>query len=727
MSSARLRFKGGPWTNTEDQILLAALSAGNRDWERVASNLKKTAEQCRSRWENYLDPRLHIKEEWSIEEDALLVELAQLFPFQWQLIASQLTKKNTAHHYIRPPWLCEQRYMQLKDMYEYEQKQQSTKVEGEPTVSLEQFMQQRERVWKAQQTHEERQARLDSVSGDASNREEMLNIIVGRLANQDQKKGLRKERGRQLEEASFLARLQNQREARESGTLSLRQSKRMRRALAEDTDLPGRKRVKGEGGEFEDSEDDSEEEPNFTPIDVGKMERESGVQTKARTLLKDLNATAGNKNKAKTATASGSPIGTAPPLLAAGADEVLRRVTQGKSDSSLPPAVRGPIATLQLTDEVAAPPPPAKAFVPGIQWSDMLASAPPLPSEATPGMNDVSVFSSANETGSRPTVDFEALFANIPTPTVDAVAAAAVGATALKTERAELVKTESSLVPPPPPPVRSTVVDKPSAVVEAAAAAPSSSLMQQLQKREEEATKRDEIAHEAVEQAAHYHRVAESAILLESYRLYHAPPEKDTPRSTAHASAESLIEAEAARLVASSPFLQEQNTEEVASSADGKGQPLLSSGPIEEALEEARRALLQQEGPRCEALARMVQLCFVDESLRKWLKEVFLSPAAWRRSIHKEVKKRTGPKEEEDVEDTVTLVHWLKQLLEYVERYWQRQRADRECKWAWVCRLAKEEQEALHAYLIAERKELGQLKAEEQTLQSLYAAQKGRP
>lgn len=60
---SRLHFKGGAWTNAEDQVLLAGLSQyGIRDWERVASLLvKKTAAQCRERWENYLDPRLNLK------------------------------------------------------------------------------------------------------------------------------------------------------------------------------------------------------------------------------------------------------------------------------------------------------------------------------------------------------------------------------------------------------------------------------------------------------------------------------------------------------------------------------------------------------------------------------------------------------------------------------------------------------------------------------------------
>lgn len=312
-SGSRLHFKGGPWTNTDDQILLAALSSGNRDWERIASHLKKTATQCRERWENYLDPRLHLHEEWSVAEDALLVELHQLFPFQWKLISSQLTK-TLPPHYIRPPWLCEKRYMQLRDLFAFEQQQQQARATAAapeetnvaPQKTLEQFVKERERVWQAAQSHEEAPARVDTVSGGTNvNREEMLNVVVGRLANQDRKKGLRKERQRQLEEASFLATLQNQREAMESHTLSARQQKRMRKALEEDEVLLAKSLESGE----EEEEEDEEEAPlsrrrraSFSLVDVGNGEAQSGTQAKPRVLLKTLT------NVGKAAAASAAAI-----------------------------------------------------------------------------------------------------------------------------------------------------------------------------------------------------------------------------------------------------------------------------------------------------------------------------------------------------------------------------------------------------------------------------------
>lgn len=311
---SRLHFKGGPWTNTDDQILLAALSSGNRDWERIASHLKKTAAQCRERWESYLDPRLHLREEWTVEEDALLVELHQLFPFQWKLISSQLTKKS-ALRYIRPPWLCQKRYTQLHDIFTFEQQQSGGGGSASSTKTLEQFIKERERAWRAPQSHEEAPARLDTVTGGEANtnREEMLNVVIGRLANQDRKKGLRKERQRQLEEASFLAKLQNQREAMESGTLSSRQHKRMRKALEEDGEEDDEEEEEEEEDalppsrireiEEQDEEDEGEEEGRrrwgkegqasrtkkaFSPMSVEKGEVQAGTQAKSRVLLKSL-------------------------------------------------------------------------------------------------------------------------------------------------------------------------------------------------------------------------------------------------------------------------------------------------------------------------------------------------------------------------------------------------------------------------------------------------------
>ncbi|KPI86595.1 hypothetical protein ABL78_4324 [Leptomonas seymouri] len=305
---SRLHFKGGPWTNAEDQVMKAALAQyGLRDWERVASMLtKKTAAQCRERWENYLDPRLNIREAWSLEEEEKLVELQSLFPNKFRLIAELLTRR-TPTHYIRPAWLCEQRYLELKDErdhYAMQQRQQQGQGEGDEAAkqSLEAFMAERRRRRNARKTHEERAARADTVSGEHF-QQEMVDMATSRLANQDQKKGLRKERQRQLEEAAFLAKLESNREGIESGTLSLRQSKKMRKALEEDrqsTDLVDMVDEDGDEGEDNDNDvghtasdnssnnDDSSHNREFEAIDMYEDQQQAGLVKKQRVLMKDL-------------------------------------------------------------------------------------------------------------------------------------------------------------------------------------------------------------------------------------------------------------------------------------------------------------------------------------------------------------------------------------------------------------------------------------------------------
>lgn len=285
----RLHFRGGPWTNTEDQILLAALSSGNRDWERVASNLRKTAAQCRERWESFLDPRLNLQEAWSTAEDSTLMELFLLFPHRWKLIAGQLTK---THGLLRPAWLCEQRYHALKGIPSGEATESgpnSGGVQQQPPGSAHRVT--------ASLSHEERPARQDTVAGDigGGDAQQTLDIVVSRLANQDQKKGLRKERSRLLEESSFQAKLQSHREAVESGTTTARQRKRMRKALDEDT--VGREGGGDGSSSSSDDEGSSGGAQRFQVVDVALDEKASGVHSRQRRLVWDGNSGASKEGK----------------------------------------------------------------------------------------------------------------------------------------------------------------------------------------------------------------------------------------------------------------------------------------------------------------------------------------------------------------------------------------------------------------------------------------------
>ncbi|XP_023719079.1 cell division cycle 5-related protein-like [Cryptotermes secundus] len=84
----RIMIKGGVWRNTEDECLKAAvMKYGKHQWSRNSSLLhRKSAKQCKARWNEWLDPSIK-KTEWSLEEDEKLLHLAKLIPTLWRTIA----------------------------------------------------------------------------------------------------------------------------------------------------------------------------------------------------------------------------------------------------------------------------------------------------------------------------------------------------------------------------------------------------------------------------------------------------------------------------------------------------------------------------------------------------------------------------------------------------------------------------------------------------------------
>ncbi|XVF57125.1 hypothetical protein PTKIN_Ptkin06aG0178300 [Pterospermum kingtungense] len=103
----RIMIKGGAWKNTEDEILKAAvMKYGKNQWARVSSLLvRKSAEQCKARWYESLDPSVK-KIEWTREEDEKLLHLSKLMPRQWRTIAAIVG---------RTPSECLERYEKLLD------------------------------------------------------------------------------------------------------------------------------------------------------------------------------------------------------------------------------------------------------------------------------------------------------------------------------------------------------------------------------------------------------------------------------------------------------------------------------------------------------------------------------------------------------------------------------------------------------------------------------------
>lgn len=62
--------KGGYWKNVEDEMLKASvMKYGINNWSKVASLFpRKSAKQCKARWQEWLDPAIN-KTPWTKEED----------------------------------------------------------------------------------------------------------------------------------------------------------------------------------------------------------------------------------------------------------------------------------------------------------------------------------------------------------------------------------------------------------------------------------------------------------------------------------------------------------------------------------------------------------------------------------------------------------------------------------------------------------------------------------
>ena len=104
--------KGGVWTNLEDQIVKAAIQKyGTHQWSKIASLLqRKTAKQCETRWNEYLNPKINF-DEFSKEEDARLLDLARRLPNQWRTIADAMG---------RTAQVCIDRYNRLMEGDEHD-------------------------------------------------------------------------------------------------------------------------------------------------------------------------------------------------------------------------------------------------------------------------------------------------------------------------------------------------------------------------------------------------------------------------------------------------------------------------------------------------------------------------------------------------------------------------------------------------------------------------------
>lgn len=194
---------------------------GKNQWSRIASLLhRKSAKQCKARWFEWLDPSIK-KTEWSREEEEKLLHMAKMMPNQWRSIAFIVgrTTSQCLEHYDQ---LLEQaQHKDEADIADDPRKLKPGEVDPNP---------------------ETKPARPDPVDMDEDELE-MLSEARARLANTQGKKAKRKAREKQLEEARRLASLQKRRELRMAGIFLGSGSRRKKRGIDYNTEIPFEKPV----------------------------------------------------------------------------------------------------------------------------------------------------------------------------------------------------------------------------------------------------------------------------------------------------------------------------------------------------------------------------------------------------------------------------------------------------------------------------------------------------
>ena len=244
--------KGGVWTNIEDEILKASVSKyGLNQWARVSSLLaRKTAKQCKARWNEWLDPGIR-KIEWSKEEDEKLLHLAKLMPTQWRTIAERVGRTATQ---------CLERYQKLLDEAEVRENDELRLggPEGGETLAPTGDDVRRLRPGELDPDPESKPARPDTIDLDEDEKE-MLSEARARLANTQGKKAKRKARERQLEESRRLAMLQKRRELKTAG-INIKIVNRKKGQMDYNADIPFEKQATAGFYDTQDEEAKNERE-----------------------------------------------------------------------------------------------------------------------------------------------------------------------------------------------------------------------------------------------------------------------------------------------------------------------------------------------------------------------------------------------------------------------------------------------------------------------------------
>lgn len=255
----RVMIKGGIWKNTEDEILKAAvMKYGLNQWSRIATLLsRKSAKQCKARWEEWLNPAIK-KTEWTKEEDEKLLHLSKILPCQWRTIAPIVGRSATQ---------CLERYEKLLD--------DAMRADG---AAPEADDPRKLRPGEIDPCPESKPSRPDPIDMDEDEKE-MLNEARARLANTNGKKAKRKVREKMLDEARRLATLQKRRELKAAGIGG--DYKRRIRGIDYNAEIPFHH--KAPAG-FYEPELDSSDKPDFLKMNRDQMDlkRQSDEKEAAR-------------------------------------------------------------------------------------------------------------------------------------------------------------------------------------------------------------------------------------------------------------------------------------------------------------------------------------------------------------------------------------------------------------------------------------------------------------
>jgi pre-mRNA-splicing factor CDC5/CEF1 len=240
-------IKGGIWKNTEDEILKAAvMKYGLNQWSRIATLLsRKSAKQCKARWEEWLNPAIK-KTEWTKEEDEKLLHLSKILPCQWRTIAPIVGRSATQ---------CLERYEKLLD--------DAMRADG---AAPEMDDPRKLRPGEIDPCPESKPSRPDPIDMDEDEKE-MLNEARARLANTNGKKAKRKVREKMLDEARRLATLQKRRELKAAGIGG--DYKRRIKGIDYNAEIPFHH--KAPAG-FYEPEMDSSDKPDFLKMNRDQMD-----------------------------------------------------------------------------------------------------------------------------------------------------------------------------------------------------------------------------------------------------------------------------------------------------------------------------------------------------------------------------------------------------------------------------------------------------------------------